>query len=629
MQRGAALLAHRGPDDMGCYLDGAVGMIHHRLSVIDLSQAGHQPMANEDGLVQLVYNGEVYNFRELRRQHRLDEKYTFRSRTDTEVVLHLYEEKGIDCFSELDGMFAFAVWDGQKRELILARDIFGIKPIFYIDDGVSFWFASEIKAFLAAGIVEPRPDINALARYLQFDYIPGELTAFNNIRKLRPGHWLRVKEGGLITEKAYWSWPARTENPPSLREAVEKSRWLLREAVERQLVSDVPIGVMLSGGMDSSTLTALMAEVREAADFHTFSLAFEDPTFDESSYAALVANKIGTFHHIIPVTPAAVWNAIPHQVAHIDEPYADGSAIPTYLLSQYARDFVTVLLSGEGGDEIFAGYDTHLAYKVREIYLRTPRIFRRLLNRLVHTLPVSHRKLALEFRLKRFVQAAENDPAAAHFFWRAVATESMVSELTGIKLDPADNGADLFQHIYNKPPTHNPIGRLTRIDGTYHLPDDLMVKCDRMTMAFSLEARVPFTDLSLVRYVMSLPDRVRLPGFHQKYLLRQAMAGVLPNAIVRKKKVGMEIPYSRWFCNEWRERAEVYFATEKASCGGVLNAVAVRKYWNEHLNKVADHGRLLWGLLNYIFWYDLYIAHPGDYAEQTQRARPALGQKKL
>ena len=622
LRRGASLLRHRGPDDSGEYFDDSIGMVHRRLSVIDLSRSGRQPMANEDGRLQLVYNGEVYNFRDLRRRFRLQDNHQFRSRTDTEVVLHLYEEKGLECLPELNGMFAFAVWDGRRQELHLVRDPFGIKPLFYHDSGHSLWFGSEIKALLAAGAVSPRPDPRALSRYLQFDYIPGELTAFEGIRELRPGNWLRARRGSGGTEiGSYWSWPGLLPSPPSRREAVERCRQLLRESVERQLVSDVPVGVMLSGGMDSSALTVMMKEIRGDADFHTFSLAFEDRSFDETCFARLAAEHAGTRHHIIPVTAEKIWDNLARQAAYIDEPYADGAAIPTLLLSAYAEEFVTVLLSGEAGDEVFAGYDTHLAYKYREAFLRLPGSLRRLAEGLSSRLPVSHRKLSLEFRLKRFLAAAESSPAASHFLWRSVARGEAVEELTGSRIDPADEGGGLFESVYDSPPPHDPIGRLTRIDCSYHLPDDLMIKCDRMTMAFSLEARVPFADCRLVQYAMALPDEIRLPGRRQKYLLRRAMRGQLPRAILRKKKVGMEIPYSRWFCEEWKDKAAAVFSGDTAACGGLLNPGAVRRIWREHQRRAADHGRLLWGLLNYIVWYDNYIAHPGRFADFLNRVR--------
>lgn len=621
LEKTGRVLTHRGPDAVGLYEDGPATFAAWRLNVLDLSSAGNQPMLTPDGRYCLLYNGEVYNFRDLKERFRLEASAPFQSATDTEVVLRLFEKKGPASFSDLNGMFALAVWDRERRELFLARDPFGIKPIFYHEDGKNFWFASEIKAILAAAPLEPEPDPRALHRYLQFDYIPGELTAFRGIRELRPGHWLKVDEGGNPEIRSYWEWPSRREEAVKKTEAVAASLELLRRAVRRQLISDVPIGVMLSGGLDSSALTALMAEARGDSDFHTFSLAFRRPSFDESKYARMVARKFGTTHHVIDVEPGSVWSALRKQAAYIDEPYADGSAIPTFLLARAARDHVTVLLAGEGGDELFAGYDTHLAFKYREGYLKVPRPARKLLGAAIRKLPVSHRKLSLEFKLKRFLQAAENDPAASHFSWRAVASPELVAELTGSRPDPADLGVELFRRTCAALPPQDPIARLTFLDCLYHLPDDLMIKCDRMTMAFSLEARVPYTDLELVRFVMSLPDSVRFPGRKQKFLLRRAMRGILPPEVINKKKVGLEIPYSSWFCREWKDQAGEVFNDRRAACGGLLDPAVIRRVWEEHLRRKKDNGRLLWGLLNYITWYDLYIRSPGSFRSQLNPVR--------
>lgn len=619
------LLAHRGPDAHGFYRKGPVAFAHWRLSVLDLSPSGNQPMITGDGRYCLLYNGEVYNYRELKKKFHLEDGGSFQTGTDTEVVLRLFQKKGMESFSDLNGMFALAIWDAARRELFLVRDPFGIKPLFYVDDGYTFWFASEIKALLLVGAVEPAPDYHALHRYLQFDYIPGKITAFKGIKEIRPGHWMKVDRGGKHRMRSYWSWPSKIARPPTKAGSVTESLALLRRAVKRQLVSDVPIGVMLSGGLDSSALTALMAEIRGNSDFHTFSLAFDEPSFDESGYARMVAERIGTSHHLIEVGPDSVWSVIRKQVAYIDEPYADGSAIPTFLLARRAQEYVTVLLSGDGGDEIFAGYDTHLAFKVRELYLKFPALLRRYLAGMVSSLPISHRKLSLEFKLKRFVQAAENDPAGSHFYWRAVASPELIAEITGSFPWPEDEGENLFRRAYSSTPHHDPIGRLAIIDCLYHLPDDLMIKCDRMTMACSLETRVPFTDLDLVRFVMSLPDSIRFPGLQKKYLLRQAMKGILPKKVITKKKVGLEMPYSSWFYREWRKRAEEILLSPEAGCDGLLSSPAIAKIWREHLDRKADNGRIIWGLLNYIIWYDMYIRRR-NYMEELLPTRHPIGQ---
>ena len=610
LQRMGAALRHRGPDASGTQWSGPCGLAHQRLSIIDLSAAGRQPMPNEDETVWIAYNGEVYNFRELRARFGLDRQHRFRSRTDTEVIVHLYEELGIDCVRELDGMYAFALWDRRSETLHLARDPFGIKPLFYLQTPDGLYFASEIKALLSVPGYEPRPDLEALHHYLSLNYVPGPLTAFDGIRELRPGHRLELRAGDLeptITrffDIAYSVRPEMTE-----REAIDRSRELLEQAVRRQLVSDVPVGVMLSGGMDSSALASLMVAARGNADFHTFSIGFDDTSFDESPYARMVAKALGTTHHEIRVTSEAVRDLLPVYLAYIDEPYADGSAIPTFLLAATARDFVTVLLSGEGGDEIFAGYDTYTAAKVRRWYRRAPAWLRRTARECAERLPVSHRKLSLDFKAKRFVRGAELDVPGSHLFWRVVLSEDAKQT---VLTDAARPGkfpptAQLFDATYQGCTAGDELNRLLYIDYSFHLPDDLMIKNDRMTMAHSLEARVPFTDLELVRFLSTVPVQFKLKGLRKKHLLRSALKGRLPEAVLRKKKVGLEMPYSRWMRRELRDLAGDILRSSAVKDSGLFDPAAIQRLWSEHQAMTVDHGRPLWGLLNYLLWYDLYV----------------------
>ena len=620
------VLSHRGPDDEGIEWVGPCGLAHRRLSVIDLSAAGRQPMSSEDGRVWIAYNGEVYNFRELKRDFGLERDFRFRSRTDTEVLLHLYEKLGSDFLRHLNGMFSLAIWDSRRDRLLLARDPFGIKPLFYMEHGGGFWFASEIKSLLQAPSHVRRADEEALFHYLAFNYVPGCLTPFKGISELAPGTAMELRPGCGVT--ARWR-IFEPDCPPddSLdeRTAVEESLSLLREAVARQLVSDVPVGVMLSGGMDSSALTALMVEARGGADFHTFSLAFDEPSFDESSYARLVAARMGTTHHEITVTPEKVSAVLPNCLAHIDEPYGDGSAVPTWLLSSEAAPLVTVLLSGEGGDELFAGYDTHAAMKARMLYRRlVPGFARRgVIAPLVNALPVSTSKLSLEFRAKRFAAGSELGVPESHFAWRAV--------LTGEdrrRVFPGANGAfpaseSFFTEIYSAASGDSSLSKLLRIDATTHLANDLMIKNDRMTMAHSIEARVPFTDIALFRFLASVPDGLKLPGFRKKNLLRKAMKGILPGKIINKKKVGLEMPYSKWFRTQLMEYAHDSIFQSPAITSGLLDDAGVLDLWNDHQSGKRDNGRALWGILNYSLWYGMYIASD-DYVRNMLPGRSRL-----
>lgn len=605
-----AQLSHRGPDAFGHWFDRHVALGHTRLSVIDLSPAGSQPMGNEDGTVQLVYNGEVYNFRELKQRHALAERgHTFRSRTDTEVLVHLYEDLGLRLLEELNGMFALAIWDVRKQTLHLARDRYGIKPLFYQRDGNCFRFASEIKAILADPRVPRKICPQALHDFLTFDYIPGPQTAFEGILEVPPGHCISVGADEATTVWRYWNPSFTADESISERWAIEQTRDLLERAVSRQLVADVPIGVLLSGGMDSSTLVALMSRQMKGA-IHTYSVGFEDRSFNELPYARLVARHFGTVHREVVVTPQVVRQLFPTYLRFIDEPYADGSAIPTYCVCDRAKGEVVVLLSGEGGDEAFAGYDTYAAYKMARWFRKVPRWLRQgFVQPLVNRLPVSEKKLSLEFRLKRFLAGVDLPPAEAHLWWRIVLTEAQKAELYSksflehFKLEPSIRH---FLNVFYDVNANDELSRLLAIDCLVFLPDDLMIKNDRMSMAHSLETRVPMTDHELTDFLSRVPSRLKLPGLRKKHIMRRAMEGILPAGVLKKKKVGLEMPYSRWLKNELYDILLRYCAPKRVSETGIFRAEVVKSLIDEHLAGRADHGRALWGLMNYMAWLELY-----------------------
>lgn len=606
------VLRHRGPDTFGVHWEGPCGLAHHRLSIIDCSNAGKQPMGNENEKIWIVYNGETYNFLDLKKDLALDKRHRFKSHTDTEVILHLYEDLGIECVKHLNGMYALALWDSIKDKLYLARDPYGIKPIFYLKTKDAFWFASEIKALLDIPGYKATPSLEAVYHFLSFNYIPGALTAFEGIHELPPGHTLTIDTRNKQPKiDHFFDLEYPIDKTISREDAVAMSLELLEKAVKRQLISDVPVGVMLSGGVDSSALTALMAKIRGDADFHTFSLKFNDASFDESKYAGIVAAHVkNKNHHCITVNPEKVKNLLPKYLAYIDEPYGDGSAIPTYLLAEVAKDYVTVLLSGEGGDEFFAGYDTHLAYKFRNIYRKVPALVRRnLIAPLVNRLPVSHQKLSFDFKAKRFVSGAELDTPVSHMAWRVVLSEEVKREVlaNAERFNQFHPSAGFFIDAFDHCSDTDELNRLLYIDYRYHLADDLMIKNDRMTMANSLEARVPFTDNELVKFLNTVPVSVKLPGRKKKYLLRTAMKDFLPPEIIRKKKVGLEMPYSSWFRSELRELAEMQFTLAKLNSTGLFNGATISNLWQEHQDLKVDHGRFFWGLLNYMLWYEMYI----------------------
>lgn len=615
------VLTHRGPNDRGVWLDDRVALGHRRLSIIDLSSQGRQPMGNEDGSVQITYNGEVYNFADLKNRFKLVERgHAFRSRTDTEVLIHLYEELGIDMLSELNGMFAFALCDSRRQELFLARDPYGIKPLFYTRQGERLLFASEIKSLLQDPTVPRRVNLQALHDFLTFDYIPGAQTAFADIFELPPAHVLKVDAEGEITIRRYRDLSYEVDDSISEKQAAPKVLELMQSAVQRQLVSDVPVGVMLSGGLDSSTLVALMSR-HTAERIHTYSVGFDDSSFNELPYARIVADTFKTTPREIVVTPQLVRDLLPKYLTYIDEPYADGSAIPTYYVCQLAKEEVIVVLSGEGGDEAFAGYDTHAAYQVSRWAKRVPRWIRQgLIAPVVNLLPTSDKKLSLEFKLKRFLGGLDLDYPQAHLWWRIVLTEAQKRELYSkevleqLQPEPPERHA---LNVYNRSNAKDVLNRLLHIDSAVFLPDDLMIKNDRMSMAHSLEARVPFTDTELTDYMSRVPPSLKLRGLRKKNIMRKAMTGILPQTIIDKKKVGLEMPYSRWLRTELKDLLLDYCEPSRIADTGLFRPAGITSLVNQHLSGHFDHGRALWGLLNYLMWLELYIPNPGAIAAST------------
>lgn len=604
------VLGHRGPDGRGIVRLGPCTLGHRRLSVIDLTDAGLQPMCC--GNHWITYNGEIYNFRELKSQYRLAEDGgPFRSRTDTEVVLRLFSKLGTEALEHLNGMFATGIWNTGTATLTLARDAFGIKPLFYIYAPDAFWFASEIKALLEVPGVARKVNLNAVWNYLSLNYVPGEQTAFSGILELRPGHCLTIRAGdGRSSVSPIFDWTYREDLKLTTTDATQAVAATLRDAVARHMISDVPIGVMLSGGLDSSAITAMVRNVRGDSDFHTYSLIFEEKSFDERLYARKVAEHAGSKHHEIVVKPDEVQDLIPAYLAHIDEPYGDGSAIPTWLLAECASAEVTVLLSGEGGDELFAGYDTHAAWLARKYYRAAVpgRALRGFIKRVVDQLPVSYEKLSFEFRAKRFCDGAELSVPASQFFWRVVLTEDSKREIMlrdDLAVIPT---VELFERAFERAPAKSELNRLLYVDSQYHLPDDLMIKNDRMTMAHSLEARVPFTDVELFKLLSGLSPNLKMRGMKRKYVLRKALQSHLPADVIDKKKVGLEIPYSKWIRGPWRKFVGELLDPQRLDATGLIHGHAVRRMLDDHWEGRGDFGRPLWGLINLLVWYENYIS---------------------
>jgi len=601
----AALLQHRGPDDHGSLVNDRIGLAHQRLSILDASEAARQPMSS--GGMHLVVNGEIYNHRALASAHGLNA--SLRSRSDSEVLLKLTEAIGVEStLNEIDGMYAFALWNASDGHLHLVRDPMGIKPMFVLNEGHTLWFASEIKPLLLVPGFERRPSTEALHHYLSFDYIPGHHTAFEGIEEVRPGAWWQVDANtGQITKQAHSTTDWTTDPSITQADAVARVDELLHEAVERQLVADVEVGVMLSGGLDSSSLAALTKEVRGDAEFHTFSIGFDDSSFNEANHAQSVAHHLGTRHHQIDVHPEDIAELLPLSVCSIDEPYADGSAMPTAMLARVAREHVTVLLSGEGGDEMFSGYDTHAAAVARSRYRWIPGWLRRgLVRPMVNLLPVRHNKLSFDFKAKRFAHGAEFEAARAHFAWREVLSEDAKREILRTD-EPFAPSHHLFDAAWDQCQSESDLHKMLHTDRSFHLPDDLMVKNDRMTMAHSLEARVPFCDSALVAFLATVPPEHLMNGMTPKVLLRRAMKNRLPSSIIHRKKMGLEMPYSSWMRGPLRSMTESILEPDRVGATGILRPEPIMRLLTEHMSMKVDHGRALWGLINLVLWHEAYI----------------------
>ncbi len=596
-------LVHRGPDDWGLYTDGALGLAMRRLAIIDLA-TGHQPIHNEARTVWTVYNGEIYNFAELRR--RLEARgHVFYTHTDTEVIVHLYEEYGVDFPRHLNGMFAIAVWDAVERRLVLARDHLGIKPLYYAALPDRLLFGSEIKAILADDL-RPTLDLDALSVYLSLLYIPAPYSIYREIRKLEPGHTL-VWQAGHTEVRPYWDLASVTplQPPYDVDRLQSELRARLAAAVQQQLIADVPLGIFLSGGLDSSTIVAF-AHQSHTGPLKTFSIGFDDPSYDETHLARIVAERFETDHTQLTVRPDAT-DLAPKLVTHFDEPFADSSAIPTYYLAQLTRQHVTVALGGDGGDELFAGYATYQADKLAAVYEHLPGpISRGLVPAVVRQLPVSDRKVSFDLKARRFVAHALLEPGRRHYAWKAFFSDDLKAALLAPDVRTALNGGldgyGPFRRQYEAAAHLDALSRYQYADTRVSLPDDMLTKVDRMSMAHSLEARVPLLDVGLVEFAFRLPGALKMPRLKLKHFLRQTMRDILPPEILRQPKRGFNAPMSRWLKTDLRPLVEHYLAPDCVARQGFFQPAVVSRLVADHQAGRADYSRNLWALLMFNLW---------------------------
>jgi asparagine synthase (glutamine-hydrolysing) len=608
VQRMTRVLSHRGPDGEGVYVAGPVGLGHRRLAIIDLSPAGKQPMANEDGSIWVTYNGEIYNFADVRRD--LERRgHLFRSRADTEVIVHAYEEWGKACLEHFNGMFAFALWDGRKQCLWLVRDRLGIKPLFYRQAADRFLFGSEIKAILQAGD-KACLDHEALAYYLALNYTPAPYTLFASIRQLLPGQHLTVAASGQVELVDYWDVTYCEDQHQPETVYLEQFNALLEDAVRLRLVSDVPFGAFLSGGVDSSAVTYWMSRLL-TDPVKSFSIGFDDADFDELPYARQAAGRLQTEHYEEIVTADAA-ATLPRLVWHAEEPTADSSMLAVYHLAQMTGRHVTMALSGDGADELLAGYETYQAYYLHRLYHLLPRWLRRhAVGPLVRRLPVSDAKVSWDFKLRRFLAAdgmsAEDAHATRRMIFDAAERQELLAPVAHCAGSHADV-IDLYRDLFARTNARRPLNRMLYVDTRFYLPNDMLVKVDRMSMAHGLEVRVPFLDYRLVEFAARVPPGLKLKRFfHKKYLLKASLAGKVPEAILRRKKEGFNVPKARWLKQELRPFVCDHLARSRLQEMGFVDGQMVEKLLQEHFSGRLDNSHKIWCLLTLSLWWQQFM----------------------
>jgi asparagine synthase (glutamine-hydrolysing) len=599
LERMNRTIVHRGPDGEGFYVAPGVGLAMRRLAIIDLV-TGDQPMPNEDGAIQVVFNGEIYNHRELRRE--LEAKgHRFRSRSDTEVIPHLYETHGLGFAEKLNGIFGIALWDARERRLVIARDRIGVKPLFYaVRDGTLF-FGSEVKCLLAAGASRRELDLGALDRFLTFEYTGGTETLFADVRKLPPGHLLVWHDGQPRIER-YWRLAEGVEERCGEAEWAERLRATLDAAVERQMVSDVPLGAFLSGGVDSSIVVSAMSRA-SSQPVRTFSIGFTNQSYNELPFAALMARHCGTEHRERVLAPEYL-GMVDEVIEHLDQPIADFSVFPTLLVSRVAREEVTVVLSGDGGDELFGGYDAYVADRAAHRALdRLPRALRHAVRFAGAALPETRAKKGLLNSLRRFLEGAALPADWEHMRWMTFLDPDARRHLyrPGLLQAAGDGAAETIRrHLAN-----GGADRLQRqlfCDLQFYLPEDILVKVDHMGMAASIENRVPFLDNEVVELVARMPSALKWKGRTRKYILKRAYADVLPREILGREKQGFSIPLKAWLNEEWNGLLHDVLSESALRRDGLFDPATVQRWIREHEAGRANHSHILWALMVFHLW---------------------------
>ncbi len=611
VRRMVRVLAHRGPDDEGVHVEGPLGLGHRRLSILDLSAAGHQPMSSDDGSLVIVFNGEIYNFQELRADlERSGQR--FRSRSDTEVILKLYERDGPECVTRLRGMFALAIWDSPRRRLFLARDRLGKKPLHYSLGPTAFIFASEIKAILQDPDFRREVDPVAIHHYLTYQCVPAPYSALKRIQKLPPAHYL-ILENGRIETKRYWKLSYlpkySVRNDRELRDLEVELVDRLEEAVRIRLISDVPLGAFLSGGLDSSAVVALMSRMG-TKPVKTFSIGFAEDAYDELAYARIVAERFGTDHTEFRVRPNAL-EILPKLVWHYDEPYADASAIPTYYVSKLAREHVTVVLTGDAGDENFAGYDRYVANDyARRLQRVLPALSNPAVLRAIDRIPHGHSPKNPIWRLKRFLMQAGKAPEARNLGWLTHFGSEEKKQVCTAEFNAVLNGSrseELHLRWYREADAEDFLDAILYADVMTYLPDDLLVKTDIASMANSLEARAPFLDHVFMEFAARIPANLKLRSGQSKYILKRAFRDILPDPIRRRGKMGFSVPIDYWLRHELKEMSNDLLLSPRSLQRGYFRREPLVTMLDQHAAGKWNWHSEIWNLMMLELWHREFI----------------------
>jgi asparagine synthase (glutamine-hydrolysing) len=609
-------LSHRGPDDEGWFIRGNVGIAQRRLSIVDISERGRQPIFNEDGSILVVCNGEIYNYPALKKEL-LAAGHKFYSGSDTEAIVHAYEEWGTDFIARLDGMFSLALYDTSKSLLVLAKDHFGKKPLYYTMQHGAFLFASEPKAFFANPYFEARLNLSALRKYLACDFVPSPESIYSDCWKLPAGHAVVFdpqRLDALPVPFGYWRIAYEPKLTVDLQEAEEELKRLLRESLRKRLMADVPLGIFLSGGLDSSTLVAVLADLIPANTIRTFNISFGEASFDESAYAKAVATHFGTDHHEEALSPGITCEIFPEVIGRLDEPFADASILPTYLLCAFARKHITVALGGDGGDELFAGYDPFAALRVAGLVERLPQFCVTAFQRASSWLPHSEKNMSLQFKARHFLKGFESYSKGEPELRNAMWIGSFPPEAQLQILAPEIAQGSTWESIYQETIFHreccdasNPVDCVIDNFIKLYLHDDILVKVDRASMMNSLEVRSPFLDRDLAQFVSRLPANMKMKGTNRKYLLRRTMRGRLPENILRRGKKGFGIPTAAWLRGPLKEMLLTTLSAARLKEGGIFRPDAALGMVDRHLSGAADYRKEIWAIFIFELWRQRYL----------------------